>query len=32
MSIQFTPFDLLVLSGLAVNGLAFWLMFGFSSK
>ena len=28
MPIQFTPFDLLIFTGLAVNGLAFWLMLG----
>jgi hypothetical protein len=28
MPYQLTPYDWLVLSGLAVNGVAFWLMFG----
>jgi hypothetical protein len=28
MPYQLTPYDLLVLSGLAVSAVAFWLMFG----
>jgi len=32
MPIQFTPYDLIVFTGLAVTGFAFWLMFGLGRK